>query len=129
MYSLGHLLELSPKFLAIANSLPLINDDTEGFHTRQFYDVDPPVPVTAGEVIATAVGYAISHNVFFDFGVLDLRHKNGFTIRPEWADRFGAQFDEYAICWLDLFPADDAAYLRTLKGGDWEYGQLSDYCQ
>lgn len=127
-YSLGHLLELSPKFLAIANSLPLV-DDTTGFHTQQFYEVNPPIPVTTGEVIATAVGYAIPHNVFFDFGVLDLRHKNGFTIRPEWAAQFGQQFDEYGICWLDLLPADDAAYLRTLNGGDWEYGQLSDYCQ
>lgn len=129
MYSLGHLLELTPKFLAIINTLPLIDDDAEGFHVTQFYDVDPPVPVTAGEALATKAGYAIPHNVFFDFGVFDLRHPNGFTIRPEWAKQFANQFDHYAVCWLDLFTPSQSAYLRTLKGGDSVYGLKSDYCK
>lgn len=127
-YSLGHLLELTPKFLAIANKLLLVEDVNGVPPAVQNYAVDPPVPVTTGEVMATKVGYAIPHNVFFDFGVLDLRHPNGFTIRPEWAKQFGNDFDRYAACWLDLLPSVDGAQLRTLRGGDSVNGQKSDYC-
>ncbi len=128
-YSFGHLLELSPKFLEIANKLPLVDDDAEGFHVQQFYDVRPPVAVKTGEVIATAVGYAKQKNVFVDFGVLDLRHKNGNTIRSEWAAKYSPQFDEYAVCWMDLLPAVDREHLRSLFGsGDVESGVKSDYC-
>lgn len=127
-YSLGHLLELDPKFLAIANKLPLIDDDKEGFHVNQIYDVTPPINVTTGEVIATKVGYAKTNNVVVDFGVLDLRHKNGAKLRPKWA-QYAQEFDEYAVCWLDFLPPDDAMHLRKLFGsGDHETGIKSDYC-
>lgn len=124
-YSLGHLLELTPKFLAIANRLPLIGD----FAEQQFFDITPRVNITTGEILATKVGYAKTNNAFVDFGVLDLRHKNGATIRPEWSAKFGNQFDEYAVCWLDLLPTTDKAHLRGLFGsGDSVTGTKSDYC-
>jgi hypothetical protein len=123
-YSVGHLLELDPKFLAIANKLPLI----EGFQKQQIYDVDPPVSVKQGEVIATAVGYAKTHNVVVDFGVLDLRHKNGVTLRPEWS-KYQNELDEYGVCWLDLLSTEDRDHLRSLFGsGDSVTGTKSDYC-
>ncbi len=127
-YSFGHLLELTPKFQALADSLPLINDDAEGFHTTQIFSLTEPVPVTAGEIIATKVGYAISHNVFFDFGVLDLRQTNGFIIRSEWEEKYSDQFDHYGVCWLDLFSPADSAKIKALPGGDFETGKTSDYC-
>lgn len=123
-YSFGHLLELSPKFQTIVDSLPLV----VGFATQQFYDVATPIAVTKGEVIATAVGYAKDTNVFVDWGVLDLRKKNGVTIRPEWAAKYSKEFDEYAVCWLDLLSAEDSARVRALPGGDFETGKMSDYC-
>lgn len=124
-YSLGHLLELTPKFLDIANKLPLIGD----FAEQQFFDINPAIFVKTGEIIATKVGYAKTNNVFVDFGVLDLRYKNGDTIRPEWKALYGNQFDEYAVCWLELLPAFDRDHLRGLFGsGDSVTGTKSDYC-
>ncbi len=123
-YTFGHMLELSPKYLAIANSLPLIGD----FAEQQFFDVVPPVAASQGEIIATGVGFVKNNNVFVEWAVLDLRHKNGFSIRPEWAAEFGSGFDEYAVCWLEMLPAEDTARLKALPGGDHEYGKLSDYC-
>ena len=110
--------------MAIANSLPLIGD----FATQQFFDVVPPVAAIKGEIIATRVGFVKDNNVFVEWAVLDLRHKNGFTIRPEWAEKFGAGFDEYAICWLEWLKPEDTAQLKALPGGDSVYGKLSDYC-
>lgn len=123
-YSFGHLLKLSPKFQAMADKLPLI----KGFAKQQIFDIDPQVDVKKGEVIATAVGYAKTHNVFADWGVLDLRHKNGFTISPEWADKYGQEFDEYAVCGFELLPPADTAYLKALRSGSVESGTKSDYC-
>lgn len=128
-YSLGHLLVLDPKFLAIANLLPLIDDDKDGFHTTQIYDVTPPVAVKAGEILATAVGYAKQHSVFFDWGVLDLRHTNGFTISPDWAAKYGSEFDRYAVCGIEMLPPTDTARLKALHSGTVESGTRSDYCQ
>ena len=123
-YSFGHLLELSPKFQAIADHLPLV----VGMQKQQHFDVTPPVAVTTGEIIATAVGYAKTKNVMVDWGVLDLRQKNGATLRPEWA-KYAPEFDEHAICWIDILPADDRARLRGIFGsGDSETGVQSDYC-
>jgi hypothetical protein len=124
-YTYGHMLDLSPKYLAIANSLPLVGD----FATQQFFDVVPPVAAVKGETVATRVGFANDRNVFVELAVLDLRQKNGFTIRPEWAAQFGSGFDQYAICWLEWLAPADTARLKALPGGDSVYGKLSDYCR
>ena len=121
-YWFGHLLELTPRFQAIADSLPLADDK------HQFFSLATPVSVATGELIATAVGYAANTNVTVDWGALDLRRKNGARIRPEWAEKYSREFDEYAICWLDLLSADDTARVRALPGGDAESGKMSDYC-
>ena len=123
-YSLGHLRELTPKYLAIANKLPLIGH----FAEQQLFDVIPPVLVKEGEVIATKVGYINTNNAFVDFGVLDLRKKNGKKLRSEWSI-YQKEFDQYAVCWLELIPVGDANKLRSLFGsGDIKSGRLSDYC-
>lgn len=127
-YSLGHLLELSPKFQAIANGLPLV-DFTQGFQSVQFSDVTPPVVVKTGEVVATRVGFALTHNIFFEWTVLDLRHKNGFTISPEWATKYGTEFDEYAVCGIEMLPPEDTARLKALHSSTVESGTKSDYCK
>ncbi len=80
MYTFGHLRHLTPEFQAVADSLPLV----VGFNRTQYYDVDPPVFVHAGEVLATAVGFETGHNVFFDFALLDvftsLNGANGWSV-------------------------------------------------
>ncbi|MES2155175.1 MAG: hypothetical protein V4510_08580 [bacterium] len=123
MYTFGHLRRLSPEFRAIADALPLII----GFNKTQYYDVDPPVHVHAGDLLATAVGFEANLNVFVDFGVLDLRHTNGKTLRPEWS-QYSDGFDTHAVCWLDWFGPTDSAKARDLPGGSQESGKQSDYC-
>ena len=123
MYTFGHLRHLAPKFQQIADGLPVI----VGFAQQQYFDVDPPVRVAQGEVLATAIGFENGTNVFVDWGVLDLRHTNGATLRPEWS-QYQNDFDKYAVCWLDLLPPDDARHARTLRGGDSVSGTQSDYC-
>lgn len=121
-YTFGHLLELAPKFQAIVDALPP-NDPQSPFATLMI-----PVPVTAGETIATAVGYANEKNAFVDWGVYDLRQKNGVRLRPEWS-QYQSQFDAYAVCWLDLLPAEDSGRVKALPGGDFASGKMSDYCR
>ena len=123
MYTFGHLRRLTPEFQAVADSLPLI----VGFNQTQYYNVDPPVSVHVGQLLATAVGFENSSNVFVDWGVLDLRQPNGKTLRPEW-EAYRDGFDRYAVCWLDLLPPPDDARARALPGGAQDSGKESDYC-
>lgn len=123
MYTFGHLRRVAPTFRALADSLPLV----VGFNRTQYYDVDPPVQVHAGDVLATAVGFENGTNVFVDFGVYDLRQTNGATLRPEW-EAYRDGFDVYAVCWLDWLAPPDDATARTLPGGSQESGKESDYC-
>lgn len=124
MFTFGHLRELSPKFQAMIDTLPP-NDERSTYASLK-----EPVPVKTGEVVATAVGYVADQgNVFFDWGVYDLRQKNGKTIRLEWS-KFKDQFDQYGVCWLDFIPPNDLARLLALKStGDVQYGNESDYCK
>lgn len=123
-YSFGHIHTLSPKFQAYADKLPLISDHA----TQQLYDIPGSPEVKKGEVIATQVGITYTKNVFVEWAVLDLRHKNGFTIRPEWA-KYSNEFDEHAVCWLDMLPAKDSQLAKSLPGGDSVSGKKSDYCK
>lgn len=122
-FSFGHLRRLAPVFQAIADKLPVV----QGFAQQQFFAIDPPVQVHAGDVLATAVGFEVSHNVFVDWGVLDLRHENGKTLRPAWSSH-ASEFDRYAVCWLDWLSPSEAARAHALPGGSQESGKESDYC-
>ncbi len=123
MYSFGHLLELSPKFQALVDNRPR-PDPRSTFST-----LAPPVAVKTGEPVATAVGFTAGPNVFFDWGVYDLRGKNGVQLRPAWAAKYRRTFDEYAVCWINMLSPEDAARVKALPGADSEYGSLSDYCR
>ncbi len=123
-YAFGHLNTLSPKFAAYADKLPLISDHA----TQQLYDIPGSPDVKKGDVIATQVGITFTKNVFVEWAVLDLRQKNGFTIRPEWA-KYSDQFDQHGVCWLDMIPAKDSQLAKSLPGGDSVSGKKSDYCK
>lgn len=110
-YRLDHLLTLAPKFAAIDDQLP---DARE--HDSRTVPVKP-IPVKAGEVIATAVGFTENTNVFVDFGVYDLRGKGRTNPRP------------YAVCWFDLLPPADAAKVKALPSGDSHSGTESTLCK
>lgn len=114
MIRLGHLLELSPQFAAIANSLPPASASSE-FHPVSGHTV------TAGAPIATAIG--LPGNVFMDFGVYDLRSRNPATTGMT------GELKPYGICWLDALPAADSTRARSLPAADGESGKRSDYCR
>ena len=120
MYRLDHLLDLSPRFQEIADTLP---QGGEGQSQGTFFP--PGVRVRAGERIATTVG--VPGNVFFDWGVYDLRSMNAVSNDAAWlADHPGDQAP-YGICWLEFLSPTDTAIVNALPGSG-SSGSMSDYC-
>ena len=120
-FRFDHLRKLTPKFEAVVNAFP-IKEDT------RTDPVNPPVPVTVGEVIATEVGFL--NNVSVDFGVYDMRQKNEASKDPVWASAH-SQYpaDSYGICWLNSLPQADSAIVNLLPGRDGKFEKKSDYCK
>ena len=117
MHRLGHLRDLSPRFQALANAFPpAVENDSRTTLVPQGQRV------TIGEVIATAVGLRATTNVFFDWGVYDLRARNGVA-------GLSGELEAYGICWIDRLSASDAARVRSLPPGDPTAGTRSDYCR
>lgn len=117
-YRFDHLLTLTDKFQkAVDRSLPAAKPDDS-----RTSDFKPAVDVLKGEIVATAVGFAKTGNVSFDFGVYDLRKINGIS-KPN------NDLASYGVCWLkDWLPASDVAKLAALPAGDAKNGKTSDYC-
>ena len=120
-FRFDHLRKLTAKFEAVVNAFP-IKEDT------RTDPVNPPVPVTVGEVIATEVGFL--NNVSVDFGVYDMRQKNEASKDPAWASAH-SQFpaDSYGICWLNSLPQSDSLAVKLLPSRDAKNGKTSDYCK
>ena len=120
-FRFDHLRKLTAKFEAVVNAFP-IKEDT------RTDPVNPPVPVTVGEVIATEVGFL--NNVSVDFGVYDMRQKNEASKDPAWASAH-SQYpaDSYGICWLNSLPQADSLAVKLLPSRDGQKGKMSDYCK
>jgi hypothetical protein len=128
-YRFDHLLTLTPKLQTIIEKLPPAQEGNSKTHT-----VRPSVMVTAGEPIATAVGFTTGDhgpNVSFDFGLYDRRTKNEASNDPAWAKLHTENRDQifHGVCWLELLPAAETAQLKSLPGGDSQSGKQSDYCK
>lgn len=129
-YRLGHLLTLTPKFQAIAETFPMPkNLDSR---TTSVY---PPIEVKQGEAVATAVGLTTGgqamyggNNTFFDWGVYDYRQKNDASKNPAWAATHTSDTYQYAVCWFDWISKDDRAKILSLPSSDSQSGTTSDYC-
>lgn len=115
MYRLDHLHTLSPTFQTVAEQLPAAQVDDS--RTTKFAE---PLAVTAGDLIATTVGFPSSDNISFDFGFYDLRTANGLSAHSAPA------FDAYGLCFLDYLPTAQASTLQALPTGS--EGGASDYC-
>lgn len=130
-YRFGHLLTLAPKFQAIAEKFPL----PEGLDSRTT-QVNPPVEVREGEVIATAVGLTKGGpgalggvNTFVDWGVYDYRQKNEASKDPAWAAKHPHEIENYAVCWFDWISSEDKEKVLALPSSDFQSGKTSDYCK
>lgn len=121
MYKFDHLLELTDKFNKIMKSVPL-----KGEGDTRTTSINPSVFTSKGELIATKVG--LSGNIFVDFGVYDLRHKNGVDYSTR--DYFNiSQYGEYGICWLNNLNEPERTIVKGLPGADGQSGKKSDYCR
>src|SRR3989344_2887521 len=125
MYRFDHLLTLTPKFQAIANTLPAAKKDDS-----RTTDFTKPYVVKKGEVLATAVGFSKTKNVSVDFGLFDLRQKNTASKNASWArSHANDSTAPYGLCMLDMFSAADKKKLRSLPAADGKSGKKSDYCK
>jgi hypothetical protein len=120
MYRFDHLYVLSPKLIKAAEKF---GEPKEGDSRTTNIE---PVPVEAGEVVATAVG--VPGNVFVDWGVYDLRQRNKASEEPSWLQEHSGDQAPYAVCWLDIIPAEDSMKVKSLPGADSSNGKQSDYC-
>jgi hypothetical protein len=123
MHRFDHLLTLSARFQAIANTFPpaTASSMTTFLSTRE--------EIAAGDVLATAVGHQTTGNTGFDWGVYDLRQRNAASADPSWFAAHSGELAPYAICWLDNLSGADAARARALPAGDFLMGATSDYCR
>lgn len=124
MFRFGHLRDLAARFQAIADTLPPpVELDSRSTRVSG-------VTVTAGEVIGTGVGLRDSaRNVFFDYGVYDLRQRNAASQDPGWFAAHDNDTMPYGTCWFDLLSSTDAALVRSLPAADGLMGKTSDYCR
>lgn len=125
MTTIGHLRELTPDFQKIADTFP------EPTQNSAVQNVNPPVYVKQGEVLATKIGILGDHNTFFDWGVSDYRQQNEASKSPAYqaahGEGNGKDTTWFAVCWLqdNWLPPEDQATLAALPSGD----KSSDYCK
>ena len=127
MYKLDHLRELTEKFEVILSTIPM---GAEG--DSRTTEIIPNVFVEKGEHVATKIGFENfegSRNIFFDFGVYDLRGKNGVSYDSEFRAQYPSidEYGTYAICWFDYLEEEDKQIVKSLPATGIE-GKTSDYC-
>ena len=123
MYRFDHLLGLSPRLEPVASILP---PPREG--DSRTTDVPPGMIVRAGEIVGTSVGFPVAGNIFFDWGVYDLRQPNTPGQSAAWRASHPGEFAAWAICWFDNLSPGDAGRVRSLPASDGASGSMSDYC-
>ena len=126
MYKLDHLKELTNKFNDIMEKIPM-----KGSGDTRTTQVVPVVFVEKGEHIATKVGFEANKNIFFDFGVYDLRKTNGIIYDSEFRAKHNGldEFGTHSLCWHDYLEGEGKNIARSLPGGDGIQGKTSDYCK
>src|SRR3989344_6959525 len=124
-YRFDHLLALDSKFQAVADKLPEAKESDS-----RTTSISPSVPVKAGETIATQIGMNKSRlNVFFDWGLYDMRTKNQSSKDTAWAAAHDFPNALHGVCWFDLLSAEDKAKVRALPASDSDSGKTSDFCK
>jgi hypothetical protein len=122
MVRFDHLLALPPKLQAVADALPAPKEGD-----NRSTEIDPPVPISQGEVVATAVGLRRNNNTFVAWTMFDFRQKNTISRDASWARQHDVM-DHYAICPYDHLPPSDQARIGFLPAADSMSGKQSDFC-
>ena len=127
-YRFMHLLTLTPKFQAIAETFPLppTTDSRTTF-------LRTPIEIKRGEVISTAVGVPYGGptgpNTFVDWGVYDYRVLNESSKDPAWAASHQSDTYQHGVCWFSWISAENRAKVLALPPGDGQSGASSDFCK
>lgn len=127
MYRFDHLLTLTEKFKKIVDdTLPAAQKDDS--RTTKFTKTET---FKAGEIVASAVGFATTNNVSADFGVYDLRKRNSASSDPAYVNKHQNESSQtfYGVCWFDWLPDSNAATVKALPAADQKSGKTSDYCK
>ncbi len=125
MYRVGHLRELPDNLQKIADTFPPAGASSQN------QNVNPPVFIKQGDILATKVGIISDKNTFFDWGVYDYRQENEASKSATFqaAHTQDKELSWHAVCWLkDWLPASDVATLAKTPAGDPASGKTSDYC-
>lgn len=124
MYKLDHLKELTDAFESILSNIPMGEEGDS--RTTEI----APVFVAKGELIATKVGFESNKNIFFDFGLYDLRRTNGVAYDSGFRSNHPNinEYGIYALCFLDYLEEKDKNIVKSLPAGGIE-GKTSDYCK
>ena len=129
-FRFDHIYSLTPAFQAIAETTPEPKkDDTSGNPNAPF----TRTKFTAGDVVATAVGFPRIKNFGFDFGVYAYRKRNTISKNKTWAAIHTTyQATEwFGACWPDMLPAPDKARAKELSLvviNPAKPNLISDYC-
>ena len=67
-------------------------------------------------------------NVFFDWGVYDLRSMNSVSNDTAWLAVHPGDQAPYSICWLEFLSPTDTTAINALPLPVAESGSTSDYC-
>ena len=121
------LFTLAPKFKSIFDApfpAAVYNNSTTT-------DLQPPLEVKAGEVVATAVGLSGSASlpkaVFVDFGTWDQTKENEASKDQAFAELHSQdRMARIGLCWIDLLPPADALKVRNMQVSS--QNRRSDFC-
>ncbi|MCA9347744.1 hypothetical protein KC930_04165 [Candidatus Saccharibacteria bacterium] len=85
----------------------------------------------AAQVIATAVGFVKTGNVFLDFGMYDFNKDNAISGDISWSKDPMHQSDlaKHGVCWFEYLSSEDRSKIISLPPGDQLSGSTSDYCK
>ena len=126
MYRVGHFRSLPSNLQKLADTWPAAQEGDSRTH-----QVNPPIYVKQGEVLATSVGIIKDKNTFFDWGVYDYRQQNEVskTAAYQQAHAQDKELSWHAVCWFDWLPVSDSSKIKSLPAGDPGSGKKSDYCK
>ena len=115
-----HLFTLSSSVKQLFDKSVAVRDDSRG----TFFD--PPIPINAGDVVATTTGFVAANNTNFDFGAYDFRTIQKSNRPPADLAQFGPDgtLGKYGLCVLSIFGSTIEARLRALP----TVSSVSDFC-
>ena len=124
-YRFDHITDLIPKIQEVMETLPKA---TPG--DSRTTNIEPQIEFKQGELVGNSAGIKKNSNVFFDFGMYDLREDGKFrTTNAEFLkNHVGDENALNGICWFDFLPDADTALVKSLPPGSSETGKTSDTC-